>query len=190
MDKKYNIIYLDPPWRFNSRNNNKTKFGTGVTNKYQTMSLDEIRALNIGDLADENCAIFMWATTSTGDSNLEQKLKLFEEWGFKLVNIGFTWVKLNPKSKTPFFGIGYYTKSNAEHCFLGIKGKMKPISNNVSSLVISPREKHSKKPDIIRDKIIELFGDLPRIELFARESTKGWDCLGNEIDGKDIREVL
>lgn len=190
VNKKYNIIYIDPAWKFNARNNNNTKFGGGVTDKYSTMSLDEIKNINIPSIADDNCALFMWATTSTGDSNLAEKLELFKHWGFRLVNIGFTWVKTNPKSNTPFFGTGYYTKSNAEHCFLGIKGKMKPISNNVSSLIISSREKHSKKPDIVRDKIVELFGDLPRVELFARQNSEGWDVIGNEIDGKDIREVL
>jgi N6-adenosine-specific RNA methylase IME4 len=81
----------------------------------------------------------------------------------------------------PFFGIGYYTKSNCEICLLGTKGKVKPIRNTVSSVVISPREEHSKKPEIIRNKIIELCGDLPRIELFARQKVKGWDYWGNQI---------
>lgn len=189
-NKKYNIIYLDPAWYFNSRNNTNTRFGGGITDKYPVMKLEEIKKINVPSLADENCALFMWATTSTGDSNLAEKLQLFKHWGFRLVNIGFTWVKVNPNKMTPFFGTGYYTKSNAEHCFLGIKGKMKPISNNVSSLIISPREEHSKKPDIVRDKIVELFGDLPRCELFARQEVQGWDCFGNEINGKDLREII
>lgn len=127
-NKKYNIIYLDPAWYFNSRNNTNTRFGGGITDKYPVMKLEEIKKINVPSLADENCALFMWATTSTGDSNLAEKLQLFKHWGFRLVNIGFTWVKVNPNKMTPFFGTGYYTKSNAEHCFLGIKGKMKPIS--------------------------------------------------------------
>lgn len=190
VNKKYNIILIDPPWKFNARNNTTTRFGGGVTDKYPTLKLSEIRDLNISKIAADDCALFMWATTSAGDSDLSEKLSLFKHWGFRLVNEGFTWVKVNPNSLTPFFGVGYYTKSNAEHCYLGIKGKMKPISNKVSSLIIAPREKHSKKPDIIRDKIVELFGDLPRCEVFARETAKGWDSIGNEINGQDIREVL
>lgn len=186
-NKKYSIIYLDPCWKYNVRNNLKSRFGGGVTNKYPTLKLEEIKNINIPSLADENCAMFMWVTTSTGDSNLEQKLQLFEHWGFRLVSEAFTWVKTNPKSGTNFFGTGYYTKSNCEHCYLGIKGKMKPISNYVSSLIISPREQHSKKPDIVRDKIVELFGDLPRVELFARQTVDGWNSIGNEIDGTDLR---
>ena len=98
----------------------------------------------------------------------------------------FSWIKLNPKNLQPFFGVGFYTKSNCEVCLLGIKGRMKPISNKISSAVLSPRREHSRKPDEIRDRIVELFGDLPRIELFAREKVPGWDAWGNEIES-DIR---
>lgn len=186
---KYSLIYADPPWKYNSRNNPDTKFGTGAVGKYATMSLDEIRSLDIPSISADNCALFMWCTTSTGDSNLAQKLELFEHWGFRLVNIGFTWVKTY-KNGQPFFGVGHYSKSNCEHCFLGIKGSLPVKSNKVSSLIISQKREHSKKPDIVRDKIVELFGDLPRIELFARDRVKGWDALGDELDGRDIKKLL
>ena len=103
-----------------------------------------------------------------------------EAWGFRYITVAFNWFKAN-KSGTPFFGIGYYTKSNSEIALLGIKGKMKPASNFVSQVVVSNREEHSKKPDIVREKIIELFGDVPRVELFARQKTAGWDVWGNEV---------
>lgn len=191
MNNKYNIIYADPCWWFPPRNNPNSKFGGGVTNKYPVMKLDEIKQLDIPSICEDNCAMFMWVTTSsTSDSNLADKLQLFEHWGFRLVGEAFNWVKTNPKSGTPFFGPGYYTKSGSEKCYLGIKGKMKPVSNYVSSTIIAPREAHSKKPDIIRDKIVELFGDLPRVELFARQTASGWSSLGNEIDGQDLRDIL
>lgn len=180
-DKKYSIIYADPPWKYNKRNNLKTKFGKGADGHYPMMSIKEISKLNIPKIAADNCALFMWATTSKGECDLIEKLKLIKNWGFELVNEGFTWIKLNPKGVGYFFGVGHYTKSNAEHCYLGIKGSMQVKSNKVSSLIISPREHHSKKPDIVRDKIVELFGDLPRIELFARQYAEGWDCWGNEV---------
>ena len=190
-NKKYSIIYLDPSWYFPPRNNSSTRFGGGITNKYPVMKLDEIKKINIPSLAEDNCAMFMWVTTSsTSDSNLAQKLQLFEHWGFKLVGEAFNWVKTNPKSGTPFFGIGYYTKSGSEKCYLGIKGKMKPVSNYVSSTIIAPREAHSKKPDIVRDKIVELFGDLPRVELFARQNYEGWDAIGNQLNGIDLRDFI
>lgn len=189
-NKKYSIIYLDCPWFYPPRNNSKTKFGGGVTNKYPVMKLDEIKALNIPSLAGENCAMFMWVTTSsTSDSNLAQKLQLFEHWGFRLVGEAFNWIKTNPKSGTLFFGPGYYTKAGSEKCYLGIKGRMKPISNYVSSTLIAPREEHSKKPDIVRDKIVELFGDIPRVELFARQNAEGWDSMGNQLNGIDLKDI-
>lgn len=178
---KYRIIYLDPPWKYNARRNSKTKFGGGAMKHYPVMSVDEIAKLPIPQLADHNCAIFMWCTTSKGDSDLIQKLALIKQWGFRLVNEGFTWVKLNPKNQKYFFGVGTYTKSNCEHCYLGIKGNMSVVSNDVSSLIVAPREQHSKKPAIVRKNIVKLFGNLPRIELFARETADGWDCWGNEV---------
>lgn len=80
-----------------------------------------------------------------------------------------------------FFGIGHYTKSNCEVCLIGIKGRPQIVSNKVSSVVISEKQEHSKKPDVVRDKIVELCGNVPKIELFARQSVPGWDCWGNEV---------
>lgn len=188
--KKYNIIYADPPWKFNNRNNSNTKFGGGVTDKYPTMSIEEIKNLNIPSIASDDCALLMWCTTSKGDSTLADKLQLFEHWGFRLVNIGFSWIKTNKNNNKPFFNVGHYTHIGAEHCFLGIKGSMEVKDKSVSGLIISPREEHSKKPDIVRDEIVKLFGDVPRIELFSRQKVDGWDYIGNDIDDKDIREVL
>ena len=142
------------------------------------MSMQEIERLPIKEIADENCALFLWVTFPL----LNEQMQLFEKWGFEYKTLGFSWIKLNPKNLKPFFGVGFYTKSNCEVCLLGIKGKMKPISNKVSSVIISPRREHSRKPDEIRDKIVELFGNLPRIELFARQKIAGWDAWGDEIE--------
>ena len=96
------------------------------------------------------------------------------------IGLAFNRLKLNPKNEKPFFGVGYYTKSNTEVCLLGIKGRLKPVSNKVSQVIIAPRREHSRKPDEVRSKIVELFGDLPRIELFSRQKTPGWDVWGND----------
>lgn len=143
------------------------------------MTMAEIKSLPIPALADENCALFLWCTFPF----LDEQIKLFEHWGFKYRTVGFTWIKTNKKNNKPFFGVGYYAKSNAEVCLLGIKGKMKPITNKVSSVVISPRREHSRKPDEVRDRITELFGDIPRLEMFARQKIDGWDVWGNEVEG-------
>jgi len=185
--KKYQIIYADPPWKYNSRANHKTRFRGGACGHYDLMSIDEIKALPVNDLADEDCVLFLWTTFPY----LEDQIKLFSHWGFEYKTLGFSWIKTNKVNGEPFFGVGYYAKSNCEVCLMGIKGKMKPVSNSVSSVIISPRRKHSQKPDEVREKIVELFGDIPRIELFARKdrqldlrgktSFDGWDVWGNEV---------
>ena len=175
---KYQIIYADPPWKYNARNNKNTKFGGGCDAHYDCLSKEEIWNLPINKIADDNCYLFLWVTFP----NLPQCIETFKHWGFQYKTIAFNWVKTNKNNGKPFFGIGYYTKSNSEVCLLGIKGKVKPESNYVSSIVINPREQHSKKPDCVRDKIVELCGDLPRIELFARQKVEGWDCWGNEVN--------
>ena len=174
--KKYNIIYADPPWRYNARKNQKTKFGGGAAGHYITMPIGEIEKLPVPDIAAENCALLMWCTFPY----LDQQIKLFEKWGFNYKTLAFSLIKTNRVNGEPFFGIGYYFKSNCEVCLLGIKGKMKPVSNAISSCIIAHKREHSRKPDEARKRIVELFGDIPRIELFARQSSAGWDCWGNE----------
>jgi N6-adenosine-specific RNA methylase IME4 len=176
-NKKYNIIYADPAWKYNKRNNKNTKFGGGCNGHYKTLDKEQIYNLPVKDIADKNCYLFLWVTFP----KLIEGITTFKQWGFEYKTIAFNWVKTNKTNNKPFFGIGYYTKSNSEICLLGTKGKVKPISNYVSSIVITPREEHSKKPDCIRTKIMQLCGDLPRIELFARQKAEGWDSWGNEL---------
>ena len=104
-----------------------------------------------------------------------------KEWGFTYKTCGFNWVKRNKKSNTFFFGMGYWTRANSELCLIGTKGTIKRKSNKVFQIVDTPIEEHSKKPDVVRDRIVELVGDIPRIELFARQTANNWDCWGNEI---------
>ena len=176
--KKYNIIYADPPWSYNDK---KIGYG-GATSHYNTMSLDEIKSLSIQNITEENCVLFLWVTFP----NLQEGLDVIKAWGFKYKTLGFSWIKTNKNNGKPFFGIGYYTKSNCEVCLLAIKGKPIKISNSISSVIISPREAHSKKPDIVRTKIIQLYGNVPRIELFARTQYEGWDVFGNEVQNSII----
>lgn len=185
MNKKYQIIYADPPWSYQ---NGGVPQG-GVNAQYQTMTDSDICNLPIWDISDNNSLLFMWATFP----KLKEGIAVIEAWGFQYKTCAFTWVKTNPKQELKsFFGIGYYTKSNAEICLLGVRGKGHSLvkNNSVSQLIFSPRLKHSEKPNEARKKIIQLCGDIPRIELFARQKVEGWDVIGNDIDGKDIRETL
>ena len=135
-NKKYNIIYADPPWKYNSLANHKTRFRGGACGHYQLLSMSQIRELPVPKLADTNCALFMWCTFPY----LKEQIQLFDYWGFKYRTCGFNWLKLNPKNGKPFFGVGYYTKSNTEVCLLGIKGRLKPVSNRVSQVILfSPK---------------------------------------------------
>jgi len=185
---KYKIIYADPPWKYSNashRPTGKYKFRGGAKRYYDTMKTEDICALPINELADDNCFLFIWATFP----NLQEVFKVIDAWGFHYRTLGFSWIKTNKKNDKPFFGIGFYTKSNAEVCLLATKGKPKVVSNKVSSVVISPLGEHSKKPDIIREKIVELCGNVPRVELFARRretlfgnNLEGWDVWGNEVE--------
>ena len=144
---------------------------------YPTMSIDELCALPVPELAAKDCALFLWATFP----QLPEALRLIRAWGFRYRTVAFVWLKRNRKSPSWFYGMGYWTRSNAEICLLATKGKPKRQSAGVHQFLISPIEQHSKKPDAAREKIVALMGDLPRIELFARQKTPGWDIWGNEL---------
>lgn len=148
---------------------------------YSTMSTEDICNLPIRKISTNDCLLFLWATFP----NIGEALKVMEKWGFKYKTAAFVWVKKNRKSDSLFWGMGAYTRANAEICLLGISPKTKAkqvIKNNaVHQIIESKIQEHSKKPDEVRDRIIQLLGDLPRIELFARQQVEGWDCWGNEV---------
>ena len=176
-EKKYKIIYADPPWSYRDKRDKHKRICGGALSHYNTMTLKDICSIPVGSFSEDNCMLFLWATFP----NIKEALSVIEAWGFTYKTLGFSWIKTNKRNGKPFFGIGYYTKSNCEVCLIGVRGKPIKVSNSISSVVISPREGHSKKPDIVRSKIVKLCGDIPRIELFAREKTPGWDVWGNEV---------
>ena len=141
------------------------------------MSIDELCALPVETLAEKDCLLFLWATFP----QLPEALRLIRAWGFTFKAVAFVWLKLNKKSPTWFYGLGYWTRGNAEICLLAKRGKPKRRSAGVHQFIISPVEEHSKKPEEARRRIVELMGDLPRIELFARQKADGWDVWGNEV---------
>jgi N6-adenosine-specific RNA methylase IME4 len=177
--KKYKIIYADPPWSYKDK---ALAGNRGAGCKYDVMDSLDIAKLDVGGVADNDCVLFMWVTMP----KLNECFELIKAWGFEYKTVAFTWVKLNKKSGTPFMGMGRWTRANAEICLLATKGKPKRINAGVHSVVMTPIEVHSKKPQEVRDRIVRLLGDIPRIELFARNKTEGWDVWGNEIDS-DIK---
>lgn len=169
--KKYNVIYADPPWAFRVWSEKGKE--RSADKHYSCMTLDDLKQMPVNSItAGDGCALFMWATFPM----LREALELIEAWGFEYKTIAFCWVKQNKNSDGIFKGMGYYTRSNAEICLLATRGRvLERKSRSVSSVIISHIERHSKKPAETRDRIVELFGDLPRIELFARETAPGWD---------------
>jgi N6-adenosine-specific RNA methylase IME4 len=142
------------------------------------MPIDDICALPVHTLAAPNCALFLWAVFPL----LPEAFQVIKAWGFNYKTVAFVWIKRNRVSPGYFFGMGNWTRANAEVCLLATKGKMKRENAAVRQIIDAPIEAHSKKPDETRDRIIRLFGDLPRVELFARQAPPGWDIWGNEVD--------
>ena len=138
----------------------------------------DICKLPVNDIAADNSILFMWATFS----KLPDALEVIKAWGFQYKTVGFVWVKENKKSPGLFMGMGMWTRSNAEICLVAVKGRPQRIDYGVHQVIISPIEYHSKKPDEVRERIIQLMGDLPRLELFARQVPPGWAVWGNEVD--------
>ena len=173
--KKYNIIYCDPAWYFKTYSNKGNK--RSALQHYNCLNINDIYNLPVHTISDNDCILLIWVI----DPMLPEAIETIKRWGFKYKTVAFTWVKENKKSDGYFTGLGYWTRANPEMCLLATKGKPKRLSKAVKQLIISKRQEHSKKPDEIRDRIIQLCGDLPRIELFARQKVKGWDYWGDQV---------
>lgn len=180
---KYSIIYADPPWKYGDNRHHNPGYA-GIT--YDVMRTQDICDLPVKDIAENDSILFLWTTVPM----ISDALKVMKAWGFKYKTVGFTWIKTNPKSGGYASLIGQYTMGSTELCLIGTRGHPRRICKNIKQLVVEPRTIHSKKPTEVRDRIVALMGDLPRVELFARDCGPGWVCIGNGIDGRDIREVL
>ena len=177
-DKKYQIIYADPPWSFGGRRLNASTQGKEITDHYPVMETEEICSLPVRSIVADNCLLFLWAV----HSKLPDALQVMKQWGFTYSTVAFEWLKLTTTGKFVCF-MGAWTCGGAlELCLLGRRGSIPRIAKNIRRLIIAPRREHSRKPDEVRERIVQLVGDLPRIELFAREKVEGWDCWGNEVD--------
>ena len=181
-NKRYKIILADPPWRYNDERSNDPHLG-GIT--YPTMSDEEIYTLPIQDISDEDCMLFLWATMP----KLKEALMTIERWGFRYITCAFVWVKKNPLGVGIYSGLGHWVNGNAELVLLGRKGSPERKRKDVKQIVIAARKEHSRKPAEVRNRIVELMGDLPRIELFARERMEGWEVWGFDAP-KETQKIL
>jgi site-specific DNA-methyltransferase (adenine-specific) len=140
------------------------------------MSIDDICKLNVSEITHDDAILFIWTTFR----NLFETERVINAWGFDYKTCGFVWVKKTATGKD-CFGMGEYTRANPEICLIGRKGRKLVKSRSVRQLQYAQAEAHSKKPDSIKSAIIDLCGDLPRIELFCRYPADGWDVWGNEV---------
>ena len=173
---RYGAIYADPPWSF--RNWSAKGTGRNAISHYDCLDFSALAALPVSDLPADDCALFLWAT----DPLLPRAFDLIRAWGFEYKTVAFYLVKLNVKAKHEadfFTGLGYWTRANPEQCLLATRGHPARLAKDVKRLVIEKRREHSRKPDCVRDRIERLVTG-PYLELFGRETKKGWDCWGNE----------
>jgi N6-adenosine-specific RNA methylase IME4 len=187
-DKKFKVIYADPPWQFKAWSHRGE--GKGASQHYDCMSLADICALPVADIAEDDAALFLWVV----QPQLPEAMELIEAWGFKFKTVAFAWIKM-PKSWdpnqigtsrfAPRLGLGYHTRSGMEQCWLAVRGKgykrrPKGEAASIEQVLHAPLGRHSEKPEEIAHRIERLVGDVPRIELFARKRRNGWDVWGND----------
>lgn len=177
---EYGVIYADPPWRFQHWSGKGT--ARAADNHYDTMTNEQIAALPLGDLAGPDCVLFLWTVWP----KLEETLPMIKGWGFTYKTCAFSWMKADPyrlfaDDKTPFAGMGYWTRANTEPCLLATRGKPKRVNADVRQGIIAPRREHSRKPDGVHERIEQLVAG-PYVELFARQQHPGWDVWGNQTD--------
>lgn len=183
---KFNIVYADPPWRYRNwsmgdlaERGERWARGHGLP-PYDVMNNGDICNLPIKEIAAKNSILLMWATYP----KLEESFEVIRAWGFEYKTVGFTWVKQNPSGVGFHFGLGFHSRSNPEICLLATRGNgLRRADNSVPNLIISPLEEHSKKPAEVRLRIQRLYGDVPRIELFARQRSEGFAAWGNQAPG-------
>ncbi|EAA5904679.1 S-adenosylmethionine-binding protein [Salmonella enterica subsp. enterica] len=184
----FNLIYADPPWEYRD----KCKDGKrGAEFKYPAMKAADIARLPVWQLANpESCLLAMWWVPTQP----EEALLVMKAWGFRLMTMkGFTWHKTYKNKGSTALGMGHMTRANSEDVLFGVRGKLpQRYSAKISQHLSSPRMEHSAKPPIVRDKLVELVGDIPRIELFARGvMPDGWQGWGNQcVNGLQLHPAL
>lgn len=170
---------MDPPWSFRAWNGKTGTPHRGQKDHYDTMTVDDLSLLPVGEVTAKNCALIMWVV----DSHLDQALWLGKELGFTFKTVLFVWVKAK-RGGWPRLGMGYYTRKQTELVLLFTKGKPKRLTKGVPQLMHCPRGPHSAKPEIQYGLIESLFAG-PYLEMFARTSRPGWQAWGHEIGKRD-----
>lgn len=178
-NKKYSVIYADPPWLFKNKKTGGS-MTSGSNHQYKSvMGIEDLKKMPIANIADDNCLLVMWYVGSMP----QEAIDLVDAWGFRLINMnGFVWNKLT-RHGLPFFGMGFYTRAGSEPAIIAVKkkGSFKPASRSVRAVLTAPVGKHSAKPHGFYDRIEQLAGECSKIELFARNTRANWDSFGNQL---------
>jgi len=182
MSVRYQCVLADPPWHYQ---NYASKPGTvhsrarGSQKHYPTETIESLCGLHVSDIVEDRAVLFMWATWPL----IEDAFTLIRAWGFTYKTLAWEWVKTNRIKGNYFMGMGNYTRSNTEPCLLAFRGKPLPVSvHNISSVMVSPKAEHSRKPDYQYEIVESLYPELSKVELFARRKRDGWVSWGNEIE--------
>lgn len=163
--RKYGTIYADPPWQYD---NQSTRAATG--NHYSGMTVEEICAMPVRELAAEDSHLHLWTTNAF----LFDCPRIFAAWGFEFKS-SFVWVK-------PQMGIGNYWRNSHEILLTAVRGDAKRFNDHsMMSWIEKSRGAHSAKPEEIRN-MIERASPGPYLELFARRRADNWDAWGNQIE--------
>jgi N6-adenosine-specific RNA methylase IME4 len=175
--KKYSVIYADPAWitrYFKERND-------GYLSRelpYEAMTDEQIKSLPIREIIADDAILFLWVI----DSKIPMINDFMKAWGFEYKCVGFVWAKKAKTTDGVNANFSSYTRRACEFCYIGVRGKYMVKKKNLDQFIFEPKREHSRKPDIIRNLIVEMIGDVPRLELFARTKFEGWDAWGNEAD--------
>lgn len=181
----FRCILADPPWHFATRSA-KGRDRCPDARHYATMSLDEIKALPVADIAARGSVLLLWAV----DPMLPHAMEVGRAWGFEYKTVGLYWMKTRTKPDSTDTieqrypsGNGYWSRGNPEQCLLFTRGKIsrRPEATNVRKLIISRRRRHSQKPDETFNRVERLCHG-PYLEMFARTARPGWSAWGNETD--------
>ncbi|OFW63651.1 MAG: adenine methyltransferase [Actinobacteria bacterium RBG_13_63_9] len=175
----FSVIYADPPWSFMAwRSTKDRRFPSRTADShYPTLTTEEISALPVPSICAPDCALFLWVPSCA----LPEGLRVIDAWGFAFKTVAFVWVKRNRVNGLLYWGMGHWTRSGAELCLLATRGKPARVGRGVHQVVEAAVREHSRKPDEVRDRIVRLLGDLPRLELFARERAAGFVAWGDEV---------
>ncbi len=186
--KHFRVIYADPPWQFETWSHRGQ--GKGASQHYDCMSMKDLYALPVAELAADDAVLFLWVV----QPQLPEAMRLLEAWGFKFKTVAFCWVKMrmgwDPRQFSfmselaPRLGLGYHTRSGMEQCWLAVRGEgYERQAMDVEQVLHAPLRDHSRKPLEIAERIERLTGDVSRIELFARGQRRpGWTTWGAEAE--------